>query len=1520
MASSKRMRQHSITTSSDCPVKKRKLVKPQISRDREERAGKSTRKGKERNRCSSRQKDRGSPEKLWLVWNIIDERANKYLIDWADDPKTGEKFSPSWIPKRDANREAVIDWEQSKEADIASSLYTTAAKINTSTPKRDLRKRGKPVSYIEASQEFLQSAPDYQLSKLQDSQERIQFNLASETRNLDTFSVQIRDQPNFNKDLYEVFSSSESVPNSAHSKYPRSPRPHFPESVVEVSASPPKSRRNQKGPLVFDPNAVVPDSQGFSSLWTSSSASASFRLQNRNTDVSPHTADAILSVVETVNSTNPESNLEGESGSFHKKGGGKSRLFSPSSSHKRSLYLPSQPVTLPLPPRDTSPLGQLVTAQPNPQLGLSSDIDLNSQSSWTGAIKPLSAFETADWKETSGEPLEVNIEAEIILDGGDEKGATLSPEEPHISLSRNSSPVGEPPRLPLGNPVILKAPDIFRPLFVSSETDRNTTEPQHQIRNSPSSIEQITIASDPVLSPSRPKIKNLASAIPIYTDTSDLSVQETSGQNQHGSAQATGGAEEEIWQAGQSVLKLNNPESQTSIPDTETFNFNKKIEENHTSTSNLHSPIITSGNHKSLTPRSSRSSSLSPTSSPSLEPPNAENIKASAILDQPFFTPCTNPISSKSISAQPLQESSDKERPQFSDADTDTPPHYRSLQSSHCKQKLSQLDLRVSFHQALAFEPAKTPHTSEQIFPSVEIDSSLYIQNPLDSALLGSPIPHYPSSLLNPAGSPNPDLYFQANCTMSNARAAPSGLTLKEKLKNVRSASLASRQSSVPSISTQFHIPPITASGSKPSPDIVSIPTRQHPFSPQGLQQPISSSSSQLISSSYHLMAASAGAVLPFQQGKREFFVALRMNAIVRDQYQQVIYNYRDQIVALTATEKPESHLKEQMRGMLSVLFNVSVHPDLENAAVAKQKEVPEAAEAQWAEMCSAKFLFLNNLLRSVRSCDIHVVIMSRMGRTMDILETVLKGKKLVYSRPDKYTRSPDAYQSKLKITLLPTGASGADFLISNANLVISLDTSFNREDRQVVKIREDLVSQGLLCPVLHLVIPNSVEHAALCLPPTLDATATLQVLVSYSAQKRSEAGVLPSEYPMPEAAATQVANYVFSGFDDTKWTLPILHGISTTDIFSETRASETPAPEPLGSNTTGAKRPMVEERNSNAASKKQCLTPAPADQTSSMDLDVTHISDLMANPSSNEQPRSQPEANLTSLPENPKTSELEAEIVQLRSKNEELTKHAAELTEKLKSEKLNVHDHVTALNDLQYRYEELRQDIIAAKQDRKASIDSATEAFRRREAYSLRISTLNNEKTELTNQLKEARQALSSSSIPEVAELENVRANLRKALADVARLEKKLTSTNNDFEFTRSQYQIASTAAAESARELVTVQEENEALVEKAKGEELKVLKYKEQRETQQLRDTVEYLRQDLAKKDEMLRKKDEQLLMFGGVMTRSMSVPRSPRGGSRANSRANSRASSPLPSAFSDNTNAGNGSVKVGHPLRNF
>jgi hypothetical protein len=137
------------------------------------------------------------------------------------------------------------------------------------------------------------------------------------------------------------------------------------------------------------------------------------------------------------------------------------------------------------------------------------------------------------------------------------------------------------------------------------------------------------------------------------------------------------------------------------------------------------------------------------------------------------------------------------------------------------------------------------------------------------------------------------------------------------------------------------------------------------------------------------------------------------------------------------------------------------------------------------------------------------------------------------------------------------------------------------------------------------------------------------------------------------------------------------------------------------------------------------------------------------------------------------------------------------------------------------------------------------------------------------------------------------------------------------DFEFTRAQYQAASTAAAESSAEVASLKEQVAILRGQASGEAVKLRAQTAASGEQMHLQRIRELELTLADREEQWHRKDEELRMQArgrGVTTRAGSVPKSP----------SLRASQPLSRATSPNVAVGStsaamlGSKLLGHPLR--
>ena len=250
-----------------------------------------------------------------------------------------------------------------------------------------------------------------------------------------------------------------------------------------------------------------------------------------------------------------------------------------------------------------------------------------------------------------------------------------------------------------------------------------------------------------------------------------------------------------------------------------------------------------------------------------------------------------------------------------------------------------------------------------------------------------------------------------------------------------------------------------------------------------------------------------------------------------------------------------------------------------------------------------------------------------------------------------------------------------------------------------------------------------------------------------------------------------------------------------------------------------------------------------------------------------------------------------------------------ATLSDSFTKKELLLQDHSSALDDLQTRFEKrntayhlLRHENNKIMEDAALAVEAAD---RKQETLTNKITSMKELQQKLEAELKETRGKLAGSSVPEIAEMEKLRSENRELAQAKAALERKVQSITEDFNFTREQYQLASTAAAEASPRIADLEREVASLRIKASGETAKLRQTNERHEIEQHRASVEKASAEIEDLKEQLRRKERGR----GMATRTGSTaPRSPRLGaaqsparSRANSKApGSRPGSPIRSSF--------------------
>ena len=290
-----------------------------------------------------------------------------------------------------------------------------------------------------------------------------------------------------------------------------------------------------------------------------------------------------------------------------------------------------------------------------------------------------------------------------------------------------------------------------------------------------------------------------------------------------------------------------------------------------------------------------------------------------------------------------------------------------------------------------------------------------------------------------------------------------------------------------------------------------------------------------------------------------EYIVPLSMEGLQGDQYRKILWEDRDLIKEFVSRpHSADSPIVGNVRALLERIQDIEGHMDLINAGTLTQADVRPEDQAMWDVNCSVKFRFLGALLDCLRERNIHIVLLGRPTRFLDIVETFLKGKHIDYEYPSEMRKAnPSQVKSALGVTLLPTSGEAAGAVIRSADLIISLDGTSSGSQVQGLR-GTHLTDATFLAPVISPVIIKSAEHINRCIPPSVNSTERFRILISSMAHLRTDAGKLPADYPRAHAAAEEVARLLEPSGEvnnaHAEWALPLIGGVKDAVAFEETQ------------------------------------------------------------------------------------------------------------------------------------------------------------------------------------------------------------------------------------------------------------------------------------------------------------------------------------------------------------------------------
>ncbi|KAI5297116.1 hypothetical protein KEM55_005123, partial [Ascosphaera atra] len=259
------------------------------------------------------------------------------------------------------------------------------------------------------------------------------------------------------------------------------------------------------------------------------------------------------------------------------------------------------------------------------------------------------------------------------------------------------------------------------------------------------------------------------------------------------------------------------------------------------------------------------------------------------------------------------------------------------------------------------------------------------------------------------------------------------------------------------------------------------------------------------------------------------------------------------------------------MVSLINRLNNVCIHSDL-NRDGSQNKGQP-TDEAAWAEYSSSKFAFLKCLIDAAATEAPHVIIMSKPGKTLELLETYLLGKEFIRTPPssDKFPHELTMSKIDLSFGLRSTDDKQERPPFRPPGLIIALDSTFDALNPSVVSLRHTYsLGNAQLVPVLRLVIANSCEHVERCLPMSSSLSA-LRYLVRRTTEVADRLGDTQDFGVDLQESAKALVGWLKGPLHPGSWPLPAVPALREEQNDEE---GSREGAKPISSLTLKLKRP----------------------------------------------------------------------------------------------------------------------------------------------------------------------------------------------------------------------------------------------------------------------------------------------------------------------------------------------------------
>lgn len=579
----------------------------------------------------------------------------------------------------------------------------------------------------------------------------------------------------------------------------------------------------------------------------------------------------------------------------------------------------------------------------------------------------------------------------------------------------------------------------------------------------------------------------------------------------------------------------------------------------------------------------------------------------------------------------------------------------------------------------------------------------------------------------------------------------------------------------------------------------------------------------------------------------------------------------------------------------------------------------------------SGKFTALVNIIELVRTKKMEIALISRPGKSFDLIEALLLGKMINYKRHSgSYLRATNKLNKKYStVHLIPSSQLDSTY---NGNerfdLMIALDQTFNPSDPHIASIRSQARTTPIdingtapsLAPIIRLLPYYSAEHVALKFQNySHDKTTFMRHVIAPIAILRGRVGTIPVDLKPYYAQGLHFLE-PWLGDMQSAWPLPLAPDIevySAEDVekslLSEVIvATKQESDTPDGSNVNGSSK--------NASSETHNSTVV---ETKSEDDEYYRAKRIKREKFSPETFEVKPKSALSSFNRSLEDRQvlthkilrrLEIALRDLEFKDSEIMSLRSDASFKQAAYEETVDEMSDFVNQISVLKEKIR--ISERKSERH---DTEMKRMREQiEKQTMELEEVHNLLLAKKEQdLKEEDKPQDAGKTINFADVETQRVKITELEEELKKCKDNIETRTRENDYMRVEYQKASSSATELAEEVQAIKTQNGLLTAKLASNigTMKQRYFDEERKAKDAHITV--LSAKLVNVEEHLKRvlenEKQQNMRSRYGMRSSSSAPRRTKSPSVNSSRRSS------PSDREGNVGAGNGSSGP-HPLQNM